>query len=341
MHRDVKPDNVMIADDVKLTDFGLADLRSILEQGTRFLAGTPAYMAPEQIEGRAVDGRADLYALGVILFEMLSGGRLPFEYEDQVEMLGAHLHADPPPVSQFAPTVPPVLEQVVMRLLAKDPDKRYPSAEAVMEALDSIHSEPPPAFLEAVEGRAVTEGPVFVARQRELAQLDEYLAVVLEGEGRVVFVTGEAGRGKTALMAEFARRAQAVHPELMVASGHCSAYSGVGDPYLPFRDVMGMLTGDVERAWAAGAITRDHACRLWSLVPHAAQALADEGPDLIDVFVSGSGLVRRTTREWTRRRKVAAPAARAGRARDTWARRPGTAPALRAIHPGAAGIGLR
>jgi ABC-type oligopeptide transport system substrate-binding subunit len=96
-------------------------------------------------------------------------------------------------------------------------------------------------------------------------------------------------------MAEFARRAQVAHAELMVASGNCSAYSGVGDPYLPFRDVMGMLTGDVERAWAAGAITREHACRLWSLTPHTAQTLADEGPDLIDVFVSGSGLVRRAT----------------------------------------------
>jgi DNA-binding SARP family transcriptional activator/predicted ATPase len=295
VHRDVKPDNIMIADDVKLTDFGLADLRSILEQGTRFLAGTPAYMAPEQIEGRATDGRADLYALGVILFEMLSGGRLPFEHEDRVEMLSAHLHADPPPISQFAPTVPTMLEQVIMRLLAKDPDERYPSAEAVMEALDSTHAGPLPAFLEGEVEREETEAPVFVARQRELAQLDEHLAAALEGQGRVMFVTGEAGRGKTALLHEFARRAQATHPELMVASGHCSAYTGVGDPYLPFRDVMGMLSGDVERAWAAGAITREHACRLWSLTPHTAQALADDGPDLIDVFVSGSGLVRRAT----------------------------------------------
>ncbi len=76
VHRDVKPDNVMIADEVKLTNFGLADLRSILKRGTRFLAGTPAYMAPEQIEGRAVDGRADLYALGVILFELIRNGNL-------------------------------------------------------------------------------------------------------------------------------------------------------------------------------------------------------------------------------------------------------------------------
>jgi hypothetical protein len=154
---------------------------------------------------------------------------------------------------------------------------------------------PPPVFLEEEGEQAVDGGPVFVARQRELAMLGEHLGAALAGQGRVVFVTGEAGRGKTALMAEFARRAQAAHAELVAAGGNCSAYSGLGDPYLPFRDVMGMLTGDVERAWAAGTITREHARRLWRLTPHSAQALADEGPDLIDVFVSGSGLVKRAS----------------------------------------------
>jgi ABC-type oligopeptide transport system substrate-binding subunit len=295
VHRDVKPDNIMIADEVKLTDFGLADLRSILEQGSPILAGTPAYMAPEQIEGRAVDGRADLYALGVILFELISGGRLPFENTGHFEMLDAHLSIDPPPVSQFAPSAPPLLEQIIRRLLAKDPEERYPSAQAVIEALGSIHIGRPPAFLEDLEERTSHDGPVFVARQRELARLDQYLAAAFEGHGQVVFVTGEAGRGKTTLLTEFARRAQKTRSELMVASGNCNAYSGVGDPYLPFRDVMDMLSGDVERAWAAGVITRDHARRLWGLVPFTAGALADQGPDLIDVFVSGSGLFKRAT----------------------------------------------
>jgi serine/threonine-protein kinase len=80
VHRDIKPANVMIGADVKLTDFGLATLRSILGNGTGFVAGTAAYMAPEQVEGRAIDGRADLYALGVLLFEMITGGRLPLNY---------------------------------------------------------------------------------------------------------------------------------------------------------------------------------------------------------------------------------------------------------------------
>ncbi|NIP18270.1 MAG: AAA family ATPase, partial [Xanthomonadales bacterium] len=80
--------------------------------------------------------------------------------------------------------------------------------------------------------------------------------------GRVVFVTGEAGSGKTALVQEFTRRAQEAHADLVVASGNCNAYTGIGDPYLPFREILELLTGDVEARWAAGAMTREHARRL-------------------------------------------------------------------------------
>ncbi len=194
VHRDVKPANVMIAEEVKLMDFGLANLRSILGRGAGFMAGTPAYMAPEQIEGQAVDGRADLYALGVILFEMLSGGHLPFEHTDQVEMMDAHLHTPPPPISQFAPTVPPVLEQVVMRLLAKDPEERYPSAEAVIEVLESIHVGP-----------KLTNLPVpltpFVGREAELAEIQERLG---DPDCRLLTLVGPGGCGKTRLAVEAA-----------------------------------------------------------------------------------------------------------------------------------------
>ena len=81
--------------------------------------------------------------------------------------------------------------------------------------------------------------PLFVVRERELAFLDAHLSEALAGHGRVVFVTGGPGRGKTALLDEFGRRAMEAHPDLLVASGNCNAYSGVGDPYLPFREVVG------------------------------------------------------------------------------------------------------
>ena len=80
---------------------------------------------------------------------------------------------------------------------------------------------------------------------------------------------------------------------MIVASGNCNAYSGVGDPYLPFRDVLGMLTGDVEARWAAGAISQTHARQLWALLPHTVAAIIEHGPDLVDVFVSGPALKKR------------------------------------------------
>jgi predicted ATPase len=150
--------------------------------------------------------------------------------------------------------------------------------------------EPPP-FLH--EEPVEAERPVFVARDRELAQLRAFLDMALTGQGRVVLVTGEAGSGKTALLQEFTRRAQDAHPHLVVASGNCNAHTGIGDPYLPFREILGLLTGDVQSRWAAGAMTREHARRLWNTLPLTAQALVETGPDLIDTFLPGSPLVDR------------------------------------------------
>jgi adenylate cyclase len=149
----------------------------------------------------------------------------------------------------------------------------------------------PPAFLEAKE--EPYRPPVFVARERELAKLEGFLDAALAGQGQVVFVTGGPGQGKTALLAEFARRAMEGQPDLLVALGNCNAYSGLGDPYLPFREVLDMLTGDVEGRWASGLIASDHARRLWSALPHMIQALLDHGPHVAPALVSGQGLLSR------------------------------------------------
>lgn len=149
-----------------------------------------------------------------------------------------------------------------------------------------------PAFLDSEEAHPM-EMPIFVARERELAQLGEQLDKVLNGQGRVIFVTGEAGSGKTALVDEFTRRAQNAHLNLVAASGNCNAYTGIGDPYLPFREILVLLTGDVEARWAAGAISRKHAQVLWNLLPTTAQALVESGPDLINTFITGSPLFER------------------------------------------------
>jgi len=155
-----------------------------------------------------------------------------------------------------------------------------------------------PPFLE--EEPLHVEPPVFVARERELAQLDEFLNLALAGQGRVAFVTGEAGSGKTTLLQELTHRAQEVHPDLIVAGGNCNAYTGIGDPYLPFREILELLTGDVEAKWSAGAITKDHALRLWQTLPVAVQTLAEVGPDLIDTFLLRAPLLERamTYTQW-------------------------------------------
>jgi DNA-binding SARP family transcriptional activator/predicted ATPase len=155
-----------------------------------------------------------------------------------------------------------------------------------------LSATPPPVPAGQDVRQPVASAP-FVARERELAQLEGFLDVALAGKGRAVFVTGEAGTGKTVLVGEFARRAQERHADLVVAGGNCNAFAGVGDPYLPFRDILGLLTGEVEARWSAGAIDQENTCRLWRLIPHSVQALLDAGPDLVDTLILGRPLLTR------------------------------------------------
>lgn len=159
-------------------------------------------------------------------------------------------------------------------------------------APDKLAVRPPP-FLEQEKEIADGESSVFVARERELTQLDGFLTKAFAGRGQVVFVVGGAGRGKTSLVNRFAHQAQTAYPDLIVATGTCNVYTGAGSPYLPFREILGMLTGDIEARWVAGTISRDHALRLWGLLPHSVQALVERGPDLIDTFLPGQALVSR------------------------------------------------
>ncbi len=148
-----------------------------------------------------------------------------------------------------------------------------------------------PSFLS--EDRPVEEKQLFVAREAELFRLRRSLELALEGNGQIVFVTGEAGSGKTALLQEFSRQALAYVPDLIAAAGDCNAYTGLGDPYLPFREILDSLTGDVEAKWAAGAISGEYARRLWDGLPVVASLLAESSPGLINTFVPGTTLVER------------------------------------------------
>jgi serine/threonine-protein kinase len=152
VHRDLKPDNVMLCeqgkrtDVVKVLDFGIAKLRDERTEGvpaavTRAgdLLGTPQYMAPEQIRGDAVDARTDVYALGAVVYEMLTG-RLPFEAPTVMAILSKHLTEMPPPPSQRRPDlgIPPQVDQLVMDSLQKDAARRPQSMDAFAERLAAI-----------------------------------------------------------------------------------------------------------------------------------------------------------------------------------------------------------
>jgi len=147
-----------------------------------------------------------------------------------------------------------------------------------------------PAFLLEGAEPAVREQPVFVGREPELARLSGYLGTALAGQGQVAFVVGGPGRGKTALLRAFAERAMAAHPDLLVVRGACNATSGVGDAYLPFRDALGMLTGDVEMRWRAGRVSTDQARRLWAAMARVLDLVITHGPSVIGVLVVGAAL---------------------------------------------------
>ncbi|MBE9479283.1 MAG: AAA family ATPase, partial [Chloroflexi bacterium] len=174
-----------------------------------------------------------------------------------------------------------------------------PSEFPPLTSLEALPSDDPlslksahlPAFIE--EAEAEPQPPVFVARERELDVLESFLQNAVEGKGGMVFVTGGPGRGKTALLEEFGRQAIDRYPDILVVGGECSAYRGIGDPYLPFRRVMAMLTGEVETEWASGAINQEDALRLWKTMPTIARVIVEYGPDLIDVFVPGRDLMAR------------------------------------------------
>lgn len=139
IHRDVKPSNILLRggrlDDPVLTDFGVARMvEATVATQAGALLGTPAYMAPEQGEGKPGDERSDIYALGVILYELLTG-QPPFQADSPYAVILRHIHTPPPPPRSLRPDLPPALEAVVLRALEKDPAARYPSAAAFAAAL--------------------------------------------------------------------------------------------------------------------------------------------------------------------------------------------------------------
>jgi tetratricopeptide (TPR) repeat protein len=237
IHRDLKPGNVWLTKDgqPKIGDFGLAlplERSRLTQEGT--IVGTVAYLPPEQALGGEVTPRADLYSLGALLYELLTG-RPPFLGGDPVSVISQHINTPPVAPSWHAPDCPRALEALVLRLLAKDPSERPPSAGDVLAALEAIDvtdtmqpAEPGQGEARALDSLA---GGVFVGRREELGQLKAGLEGALSGEGRLVALVGEPGIGKSRTALELATYSRLRGAQVLW--GRCYESEGA-PPYWPW-----------------------------------------------------------------------------------------------------------
>jgi DNA-binding SARP family transcriptional activator len=186
--------------------------------------------------------------------------------------------------------VEPTRETLALYERIRDGSLSPPPAPALPVSALSL---PRPLVSIASPDPSLSDRTPFVAREHELARLDAHLGEALAGEGRALFIVGEAGSGKTVLTREFVQRAMDLHPGLVVARGNCSAQTGIGDPYLPFREILAMLSGDVEPRRAGGVLSTEHTRRLWAILPTMARILAREGPDLVGSLIAGAALALR------------------------------------------------
>ncbi len=196
------------------------------------------------------------------------------------------------PEQIFQPTVP--------HLPTRFPPLRAPatqSTEGLELLLRPASSTAEGAAVDTLDGSVdetiESQADIFVAREHALNRLDSLLHAALAGHGQIVFVTGDAGSGKTSLLLEFARRAVQLHADLVVAAGNCNAHTGAGDPYLPFREVLDLLTGNVEVRSTSSFRAPPFARRLRVLSASTIPALLEIGPALIDTFVPGPDLLAR------------------------------------------------
>jgi len=249
LHRDVKPENIMITEEgvAKLMDFGLAKMLGQPRQTQDgVIVGTVAYVAPEIALGKGADARSDLYSLGAVLYEAVTG-KPPFPGEDPVKIIFSHIHDYPFSPDKLNPKVPNALAECIMKLLEKDPEKRCQSAADLHEVLKDVSEK---SLREAIPS---THKPVLVVpsprplarkeiqlidRVEEMNQLKEAVDRTVRGEGGLLFLRGEAGIGKTRLTRELGAYARL--RGMNVLYGRCPALltmTGI-PPYILWSEVI-------------------------------------------------------------------------------------------------------
>ena len=236
IHRDLKPENVLIVDrKVMLMDFGLARSMSSRLSIEGDLVGTAYYLAPEQALGLEVDARTDLYSLGVMMYELVTG-RLPFTAQDTLAVISQHLHAPIVPPRTYNENIDRNLNELILRLMAKTPEERPETANEVLMVIKQIRSADQPAetgeeidlLQQIVQGR-------LVGRQTELEVLRRHWLEAQQGHAQMVLLSGEPGVGKTRLASELTAYAR-LHGAA-VFQGGCYEYEAKV-PYLPFVEAL-------------------------------------------------------------------------------------------------------
>jgi serine phosphatase RsbU (regulator of sigma subunit)/predicted Ser/Thr protein kinase len=246
IHRDIKPANIVVtpAGGAVIIDFGFAVAPDAPDDGPGSVVGTLLYAPPEQtgMLKRPVDARADLYALGCVLFECLTG-RPPFDASDVSTLLRLHASAAPPDVQALVGDVSPALAQIVGKLLRKDPDDRYASARQLRTDLERLpelraaHAAGQPLTLGASAGARPVEIAPLIGREAEVAVLERLWLRAQAGQGGVLLVEGEPGAGKTRLIREITGRA--LEQGQLVLVGKCQQADAV--PLGPLREAVDAL----------------------------------------------------------------------------------------------------
>ena len=237
VHRDLKPSNVMLRVDGApvLMDFGMASraLGSLGREGIdvgNWFIGSVAYASPEQLRREFVDARADLYSLGCMLYETLTG-RPPYLGRTVREVVEQHLDRDPPPrPSQLVTNLPPELEHLVLSLLAKRARDRIGHADDLAAALRALGARVVPEEPRTSVSVPYLYRPELAGRRDVMATLQRHRVATNDGRGALVLIAGESGIGKTFLAAESARQAALQRPAWAVITGECVAVSSEAGP---------------------------------------------------------------------------------------------------------------